>query len=194
MIRVIDYTLKTAASAEPISVTEAKLHLRVDLSTDDTLITALIVAAREFVEKYTGRILMSSTYYGYADKADSGGWELTACPVSALSSIKYYDASHTLQTWSASNYLLNETRTPTRVTLTTAGSLPTTYNEGGQDWVFEFVCGYANAAAVPAPIKAALLLMVGHLYEHREAVIIGTISSELPMSVEYLLNPYIVWR
>jgi uncharacterized phiE125 gp8 family phage protein len=192
MIRITDYVLKTAGG-EAISASEAKLHLKVDLSTDDTLIAALIQAARENVEAYTGRVLVSSTWYGYADTIDSDGFEITQVPIVSLTSIKYQDGNNAQQTWAATNYILNATRTPSRIGLSSSASVPTTYG-GNHDWVVEFVAGYANAAAVPAAIKAAMLLMIGHLYEHREGVIIGAAVSELPLSVKYLLTPYIVWR
>jgi len=42
----------------------------------------------------------------------------------------------------------------------------------------------------PEPLASAVLLMLGHLYENREVVVIGTITAELPLSVQYLLRPY----
>ena len=51
----------TPPAAEPLSTAEVKLHLRVDHNTDDTLITALIATAREWVESYTGKSLVEQT-------------------------------------------------------------------------------------------------------------------------------------
>ena len=63
---------------------------------------------------------------------------------------------------------------------------------------FRFTAGHAidgEADSLPAPIKAAVLLMIGDLYEHRETVVIGTISSRIPVStaVESLLSTYRVY-
>jgi uncharacterized phiE125 gp8 family phage protein len=193
MIRIIDYTLKTPALTEPVTLAEAKLHLRVDHDSDDTLILALVQAARESVESYTGRTLVSSSYYGYADTVDAYGWELTKCPVTSVTAITYKDENNAAQTWAATNYILNSTRTPARIGLSDSSTTPSTYG-GNHDWTIEFICGYANAAQVPAAIKAAMLLMLGHLYEHRESVVIGVTASEVPMTVKYLLDPYIIWR
>ena len=44
--------------AEPVSVDTAKLHLRVTDTSEDTLIGGYITAAREWVENYTGQILV----------------------------------------------------------------------------------------------------------------------------------------
>jgi hypothetical protein len=42
-------------------------------------------------------------------------------------------------------------------------------------------------------VTAAILIMAGHLYANRETVVTGTISTELPMSVQFLLAPHRVW-
>jgi len=46
---------------------------------------------------------------------------------------------------------------------------------------------------LPAAVSAAILLMAGHLYANREAVVTGTISTDLPLSVQFLIAPYRVW-
>ena len=51
------YKVITAVATEPVTSTEAKAHVRVIGTTDDTLIAALISSAREFAEHYTGRAL-----------------------------------------------------------------------------------------------------------------------------------------
>ncbi len=57
------WKLKTAPAVEPISTSEAKLHLKLDSdTTDDTLIAALITAAREIIENMTGRALINQTW------------------------------------------------------------------------------------------------------------------------------------
>lgn len=45
--------------------------------------------------------------------------------------------------------------------------------------------------ALPAPIKQAILLLIGNYYSNREPIVIGTITNKLPLSYEYLLSPYI---
>lgn len=46
---------------------------------------------------------------------------------------------------------------------------------------------------LPPAVAAAILLMAGHLYANREAVVTGTIATALPLSVQFLLAPYRVW-
>jgi uncharacterized phage protein (predicted DNA packaging) len=46
---------------------------------------------------------------------------------------------------------------------------------------------------LPKPIKQAILLVIGHLYNTREPIVTGTIVTKVPMTVEYLLAPYKTW-
>jgi uncharacterized phage protein (predicted DNA packaging) len=92
---------------EPISLQEAKKHLRVEFDDDDDLIQGLIVAAREYAEGFMNRPLAAKT--------------------------EDEEAPEVKQKW-----------------------------------------------------KQAMLLLIGHWYEHRESVTAGSLV-EIPMGVEMLL-------
>lgn len=49
---------------------------------------------------------------------------------------------------------------------------------------------YQSISAIPDQVKSAILLTVGHLYKHREDVLVGAGGSELPMGSKYLLDFY----
>ena len=52
-------------------------------------------------------------------------------------------------------------------------------------------CGYgAGQGDVPQPLRLAMRILIGHWYENREALIIGTIVAEAPLAVESLIAPY----
>lgn len=65
--------LVTGPSEEPVSLAEAKLHLRVDDNADDALISALIVAARQHAENDTRRALVTQTWRQVWDQFPAPG-------------------------------------------------------------------------------------------------------------------------
>lgn len=187
-------TLVTAPVGEPISLLEAKAHCRVDNADEDGLLLALIAASRQHVEAFTHRALMTQTWDYKVDAFPYDAcFELPLAPVSAISSIAYLDAAGTLQTWSSSNYLTdlpvgNYASRP-RITPAYGISYPSTYGVMNAVRV-RFVAGYGAAAAVPASIKAAMKILIGHWYMTREPVNIGNIVTPIPFSVESLLWPF----
>src|SRR4051812_10578846 len=120
-------------ATEPLTLTEAKLHLRVDATDDDSLITSLITVAREMVETATNRQIVSATWKlsmdcfpsGWSSHSgrlieDQGGlrysdglrqWQgnvikLPRSPVASVSSVTYVDPNGATQTLSSSLYQL----------------------------------------------------------------------------------------
>ena len=189
------YKIYAAPSAEPLSSTEAKLHLKIDSdTTDDNLITMLIQAAREQVESYTGRALITQTWDLIVDEfpksEDDYCFYLYHCPVASITSIKYYDTSGVEQTLSSSVYGLDTSVEPNRVYLKYGQSWPSVYDQPAVITV-RFSAGYgASGSTVPAAIRSAMQLILGHLYEHREDVVVGRTATPLPQNSCDLLNPY----
>lgn len=180
-----------APETTPVSLTEAKAHLRVDFDDDDTLIASLIDAATAHVDGWTGvlgRALVTQTW-----RQDFSRFalclHLPLAPASSLTSITYYDAENVQQTLSADIYqLLTDARGPF-VSLKPDQIWPGSYDR--EDAVsVTYVAGYGDADAVPAPIRAAILLIIGHLYENREASTLGVTAELLPMAVDALLVPF----
>jgi len=184
------WKLKTAPTVEPITLTEAKLHLKIDSdTTDDALVTALITAARERAEKYTGRAFIEQSWEYKLDAFD-GDIEIPVAPLISITSITYTDTANATQTLSSSVYDLDIYTFPGKVFLKYDQSWPSTLTIPNAVCV-TFKSGYGSAAAnVPGPIKAAILLIIGHLYANRENVVVGRTPAELPQGAEYLLNPY----
>jgi uncharacterized phiE125 gp8 family phage protein len=189
-------SLVTAPTSEPLTIAAAKLHLREDGDDQNGVIEGLITAARQHVEKYTRRALLPQTWDLVLDTFPCGAIMLPLAPVTAISSVAYYDTAGTLQTWSASLY---RTHLPTgpwampgQLEPIYGESYPSTQNRS-QAVTVRFVAGYANAAAVPGPILAGLKILVGHWYESREPIVTGTIVSPIPTSVDALLWPFKVF-
>jgi uncharacterized phiE125 gp8 family phage protein len=164
--------VQTAATGNCITSTEAKLELKVENSTDDAAITLKIGAAERLVEEFCNRRLMLSTYDFTLSKFPDGGIVLPFSPVLSIVSIKYYDSANTLQTWASTNYHLNIDNEPTLISY--VNDAPDTYENRTDAVTVQFTVGYSSSAtlttqqaAVPYPLKAAILKIVTDLYYNR---------------------------
>jgi uncharacterized phiE125 gp8 family phage protein len=161
--------LITPAAALAVSLSEAKVHLRVDVADDDALITALITAATEFAEQETGRSIMPQTWELTLD-AFPEAFKLQQIPVASVTSLKYVDVNGVMQTLSAPNYALDaaDDFAPAYVVPAYGVDWPSTRSQANAV-ALRYVAGYASAAAVPEGIKAWIKLQLGALYETRQA-------------------------
>lgn len=184
-------TQTVAPAEEPITTTEAKLHLRVDGSTEDALIGSLITAARAYCENYQRRAYVTQTWTMTLDgfPMDGRKWiDIPLPPLQSVTSITYLDSAGSEQTWASSNYTVGTKTLPGRVALAPNASWPTTQAGRIEAVTITFVAGYGGASAVPDRIKQAIYLLIGHWYANRESVVVGTISSALAQSVDALLG------
>jgi len=181
--------LVTAPAEEPVSLALAKAHLRVTASEEDALIQSLIIAARDQAETFTRRRFITQTWDLVLDCFPWWRLELPNAPLQSVSSITYIDTAGGSQTLDAAKYLVDAKTDPGRLEPAYGEVWPTTRLQMNAVTV-RFVCGYGLAAAVPQPIKHAMLLLIGHLYQNREAIVVGELPQELPLGVQSLLAPY----
>lgn len=149
--------------AEPISVPDAKRHLRVDDTTDDAIIGGYIASAREWVEDETGLLLtqrqVTEPLSGFCSNLRLRAWPIAADePVT----INYRDAE-------------GGDQTITTATVTGATRPGVLYPGLGTRWPTRaagisvtFTAGYLSADAIPATLKQAMLVMLTAFYEDRE--------------------------
>lgn len=192
-------SLVTAPTVEPVTKEEVRAHLRLDSDTadEDAYLDVLIQTARETVEAHTRRALLAQTWDWKLDTFPCAQpWELPKAPLSSVTSITYLDGDGTTQTWALSNYTVLAPAGPRCMPGTIALAYGVTYptvRAVPNAVTVRFVAGYGAAAtSVPAAIKSAVLLLVGELYARREVAIVGTIISEVPLSVSRLLASYVV--
>lgn len=178
-------------TSEPVTLTEAKAHCRIDTTADDTLVSSLITAARAWCESRIGQCLMPATYRLKLDRFCGHEIELPYPPLTAVSSIAYVDSAGSAQTLSSALYAVDTDSKPGRVSPVYAEVWPTT-REQLQAITITYTAGYASASVVPQSIKQAILLLVGHWYENREASVVGVTSVPLVTAVESLLSS--VWH
>ena len=176
-------------AVEPVSVAEAKVHLRVDHTDDDALIAALISAAREWVESATRRSLITQTWrYRLSELPSCDYIELPRPPLLAVSSFVYVDSAGSNTTWSTSNYSVLTDAEPGRVAVAYGVTWPSIREQEAAVTV-TYTAGYgATPSLVPAPLRQAIMLLVGHLYANREATSAVKVET-VPFSVEPLISP-----
>ena len=183
----------TAPVNEPFTTAQAKLHLKQDDSADDTLVDWLIAAARDKCEADTGRQLITAD------------WTLTLpsfpteilFPRPKLQGVitpTYTDTAGSSQSLSSSVYQLDLQSEPGRMRLGVGQSWPATgdyYNAVS----IVYRCGYGlTSASIPDALLQAMYLLMGHWYEHREAVVIGPTPKVVPVAYEALITPFkVAW-
>jgi uncharacterized phiE125 gp8 family phage protein len=182
--------LTTAPAAEPISLGEAKAHLRIDADDEDALLTALIVAARMFVEKTLGVALMTQGWSYLFDFWPSAGCiTLPLLPVQSVSAVKVHDDAGGTITLDAASYIVDVPSEPARLVL--KGAVPPAAARTLNAFEIAFTAGYGDEADdVPGPVRQALKLLVAHWFERREPVVLGLGAQEVPTTVAALLLPY----
>lgn len=189
-------TLKliTAPATEPVTLAEAKAQCRVDVSDEDSLITALIVAARQEAEHILGRALITQTWERVVDAFPDVELELGMPPVQSVTSITYVDLAGVTQTLAAPSYVLDNTLEPGFVLPAAGYTWPETFDTVNAVRV-RFTSGYgASASNVPQSIRTWVLMRVATLYKFREEAAVGVSVTEMPARhLDRLLDPYRVW-
>lgn len=189
--------LITAPASLAVTLTEAKAHLRVTSSDQDTIITAQTNAAIGKAESFMGRALIDQTWDLYLDAFPTEApltIQIPKPPLIEVQSIKYDDAAGVEQTISAASYIVDTASQPGKVSLALNASWPIARNTINSVRI-RFRAGYLDnssppIAAVPFDIKAGVLLILGGLFEYREEQIVGDTAAELPMGSENLLRPH----
>lgn len=175
-----------------ITTAEAKLHCRVDESDDvsDSLIEAYIAAATAWLDGpggWLGRALGVQVLEWQLCDWPCQGFRLPYPPEIQVISVKYVDPDGVEQEWPFPTPLYFE-------------DLPALRGRDG-DLKIRYRAGYGTLTgdpavwtnAVPAPIKVAILMLIGHWYENREAVTLGASPTSVPLGFEALLSTFRVW-
>ena len=159
----------SAPAAMPVTLAEAKTQTRVTGSDDDGYLTALIARAVAYVDAQgvLGRAMISQTW-SQACQYPSGRVRLRMGTVQSIAAVKFYDDANVLQTATLADYRLVAGDDFAYVEPVIGSAWPTAFDRVDAVRI-EFVAGYGDEAEdVPADLRHALLLLVGHWYENRE--------------------------
>lgn len=193
-------TLTTAPTIEPVSLDDARVHLRLDPDdhAQDAYLETLITAARESVEAHTSRALINQTWTLKLDGfPGSDGLVLPRAPLSSVTSLSYVDDDGATQVWASSNYVVSAPSGPRppagRLWLAYDISWPTGVRSQRDSVIVVFVAGYgATAASVPAVFRQSILLLVAEMHERREEGIVGAAVTTVQVGIDRLLASYVV--
>ena len=161
--------LVTPPETEPVSLTEAKDHLRVTADNQDSYIAGLVAAARQYGEIRTNRAFAPQTWrVSLGAFPEDGIIELPVTPFGAIVSVKYIDLDGVLQTLARTTYQVDDQDEPARLLPAYLLYWPATRDEPNAVRV-EVTAGYGDAEDIPDGIKAAIKLRTQHLYDGDEA-------------------------
>lgn len=193
------------AADRPVTVAEAKEHLRVvDFTDDDTYIGTLVDSATRWCEDYCERTFQDCAYTVAFDDFYKLRIELPRPPVRLNSSaasatviISYVDTGGTTQTltWAQSGtqqFRLDKDYTPGLVYPLYLETWPSARLDDKAVQI-TYLAGYGSVASVPVAAKHAIKMLVGHWYAQREPVVVGTSAADVPLSVAALLEP-LKWK
>ncbi len=203
----------TGPAAEPITVAQALAFLRLDTNDEETLLSALVIAARRYVENYTGRSLINTTWALWRDgfgrrRFPEPWWDgmrqgalsnlytqeerkiiLPKKPLVSVTSLSTFALDDTESTYAASNYIVNDTLENPEIVLRDGAVWPANLR-ASKAVKITFVAGYgASGDNVPDDIKLAMRQLIAHWFEHRDAVSENAYT-EVPMGVTMLLSQY----
>lgn len=176
----------------PLTLAEAKTHLRVIDSDDNDYIAGLIRAAADKIERDTGYVLRQRAVTVAFD-----GWQTNGAnrlplwrgPVVSVTGVAYDDAGGTEQPLAANQYRLREYAGASWIVPANAVTWPAVEDGVGTVRV-TYQAGFASNDAVPASLRQAALLLIGHWYENREAVNADRQPYDVPLAYDALIAAY----
>lgn len=179
----------TDAATEPITTAEAKTHMNVDITDDDTFIGKLITSARQHAEEFTGRSFITQTWVRMID------WfprviDLERGDVISITTLKYIDPNGDLQTLASDQYQTDFTANPARVMPARTVNWPSISSIDFNAVQVTYTAGYGAASVVPEIIKDAIQIIVAHLAGFGREVVTEMRLQTVPLSAYHLLESY----
>lgn len=160
----------TSPAVEAVTRSEAKLHARVDWTTEDALFDTWVAAARRLAEGHTGRVFPGRTFRLDLPHfpCDETSWlwgighviRLPVEPVSAVASVKYYATDGTLTT--LADYQTQLGHSPPLIAPEPQTAWPSTETGRLAAVQVSFTAGYS---VVPETAKAAMLMAIRYWAE-----------------------------
>jgi uncharacterized phiE125 gp8 family phage protein len=182
--------LKTPA-VEPMTLTEAKNFLRVDLDDDNIYIGSLITSAREYCESVTMRALGTQKFELVLDDFPSikDFIEIPRAPLQKVDTAQYRNSFGEIKDIDPATILFDYDSEPGRIVLAYNRFWPIFIPYPAGAVIINYTAGYTALNPMPIGIKQAMFLLIGQWYTNREPMVDRRLT-ELKYSVDSLLAPY----
>lgn len=182
----------TAVTTEPLTIDEGKKHVRVDDSYEASALAELITVARTVCETITNRALATHEWDYFPEEFPGTDYiELPKPPLQSVSSFKYKDSTGTETTLTeGTDYIVDTDSEVGRVVLAYGETWPTYTAYPSNPITIRYTSGYTS---IPEPIKSAMKLIIGHLWENRELSSEKALK-EIPFSLDALLSNYKIYN
>lgn len=176
----------TPPALEPVTLDDAKAHLKVDTADEDALIATLVTAARARAEWHLGRALVAQSWIQWLD-CWQGAVEIALPPLIAVTSVTAFARDGGETSIDPADYFVDTASAPGRVAFDRAAP-PDLRARNAVAIAFD--AGYGAAAEdVPAPIREAILAIVADLHTNR-----GDGAGNAPPSALALMAPYRMFK
>jgi len=181
-------TILTPPTAEPLTLADVKVQLKIDTGDEDALLSGLITAARQHLEAETGLCLMTQTVRLYLDDWPPGEVILLPrSPVQAIDAVTVYDEDGIELHVLLKDHLLDGQARPARLWLKDR-PLP---GRALNCIEVDFTAGFGPAATdVPDTLRRAMSLHVATMYAFRGAVTLADQPAALPAGYDRLIAPF----
>ncbi|MEM9388623.1 MAG: head-tail connector protein [Pseudomonadota bacterium] len=193
-------SIVTLPILEPLTVRDAREHLNITHQEDDRLLSGYIVAARSAVERETHRALLTQewdiTWPRFPNVCDDGDTYIRVpggfCQ--SVDSIAYVDTAGESVTLDAAEYQVDTSNEQGAVVLPAPqGTWPATQAGRRSAVTLRVTVGWPTVSRIPPILLQAVRFLIGHYYENREAVVTGTVATEMPQGAKSILQSWRVW-
>lgn len=181
------FSVTTAPTSEPVTLSELKTFARIDTDSEDTLLTEIIKSARILTEKYLGRALIDQTITMYMDQWPNTTVELPLPPLKSVTSVHTIDQDNNFTLYDSSNYYIDSSSYFGRIIIKNGSASPITVSGNLREYQqirVIYQAGYGSAAEVPESIKHGVEMWAAAIYEQR------AIGTEPPPQLKPLLDNY----
>jgi uncharacterized phiE125 gp8 family phage protein len=182
---------------EPLDLDEVKEHLHVEGDRENAFLEELVAAARSYVENATERSILTQEWRLTLDRFPT--WDdphgpvilLRRGPVQTVDRVAYIDVDGEEQVIDESEYVLDASQEPARLSLADGSTWPATKHRAAAVNI-DATMGYGDEVdhVTDRELLHAIRLVIGHWYRNREGVVTGTISTALQHSLDELLNRF----